>query len=66
MSATNHGLKCDFCGSVKKEVSFFIGAKREADTGWCMVEGTGKMACDKCYPLASKEAQIILNKLVTV
>ena len=43
-------MKCDFCGKVKKEVHFAIGASNKPD--WCIIEGSGKMACPICYPKA--------------
>lgn len=48
-------LKCEFCGKTKKDECFIIGATKEPD--WCMVEGTGKMACPDCYKKASEEGQ---------
>lgn len=46
---------CAFCGDVKKEVSFVIGAcSKKPD--WCMIYGTGKMACPKCYDKGQAEA----------
>lgn len=48
-------LKCQYCGKVKGEVSFYIGASIEPD--WCMVEGTGKITCPDCYEKAQAEAQ---------
>src|SRR3990167_9680264 len=47
------GLVCAYCGATKSEVSFVIGASSTPD--WCMVYGTGKMACLKCYPAVAKE-----------
>lgn len=51
-------MVCEYCGKVKDEsgVTFIIGAKRKKDAGWVMVYGTGKIACDECYPLQSKLA----------
>ena len=48
-----NGLVCAFCGAVKNEVSFVIGTSSKPD--WCMIYGTGKMACPACYEKASKE-----------
>ena len=53
-------LICEFCGEVKKEFSFYIGATKEPD--WCMIEGTGKIACPKCYERASKEGQEAIER----
>jgi hypothetical protein len=50
------GMTCEYCGKTKQEVSFFIGAAKEAD--WCMHEGTGKISCPDCYDTAQKEALI--------
>ena len=49
------GIKCDYCGAIKKEVSFFIGASKEP--AWTMVEGTGKMTCPVCFHRAVVEGQ---------
>lgn len=54
-------LTCEYCGKVKDEVSFFIGASLEPD--WCMHEGTGKVSCPDCYAIAQKEAQEVIRKL---
>ena len=48
-------LICAYCGKVKKEVSFYIGASIEPD--WVMVEGTGKITCPDCWEKAMKEGQ---------
>lgn len=48
---------CDYCGKVNESGTFFIGAKRDEDKGFTMLEGTGQMACDKCYPKALEEAK---------
>lgn len=53
MGVTNKRVICDYCGAVKETVSFVIGATNKPD--WCMVEGTGKMACPSCYPKARSE-----------
>ena len=57
-----NGLLCAFCGATKTEVSFMIGASSKPD--WCMVEGTGKMACPACYQTALKEGAEAINKHV--
>jgi len=48
-------IKCEYCGKVKAEDTFFIGATNIPD--WCMIEGTGKIACPDCYEVASAEGQ---------
>lgn len=53
---------CEFCGKVKKELSFFIGASNQPD--WCMVEGTGKMTCPDCYNKAQTEARERINGII--
>ena len=53
-------LKCEFCDKTKKEESFFIGATTKPD--WCMIEGTGKIACPECYEKASEEGQARIEK----
>jgi sarcosine oxidase delta subunit len=50
---------CAFCGAVKKEVSFIIGASSKPD--WCMIYGTGKMACPACYEKGQAEAQVLAD-----
>ena len=58
-----NGLVCAFCGKVKEEVSFIIGAcSKKPD--WCMIYGTGKMACPDCYEKGSKEAEVLGDKMV--
>ncbi len=47
-------IQCQYCDKVKTEVIFVIGACRPDRPDWCMVEGTGHMACPTCYPIASK------------
>jgi len=56
---TPNKLVCDFCGKVKDEITFIIGAAKKAD--WCMVYGTGKMTCPDCYERAQKEADDKIN-----
>ena len=55
-------IQCDFCGAVKNEVTFTIGASTHAD--WCMIYGTGKMACPKCYGPAQAEATAAIDQHV--
>ena len=58
-----NGLVCAFCGKVKDTVSFVIGAcSKKPD--WCMIYGTGKMACPDCYEKGSKEAEVLGEKHV--
>ena len=57
-----NGLVCAFCGAVKHEVSFMIGASSKAD--WCMIYGTGKMSCPSCYTKASAEGSAAVDKYV--
>lgn len=54
-----NGLVCAFCGATKKEISFVIGASSKPD--WCMIYGTGKMACPDCYDKAMKEGSDAVN-----
>lgn len=54
---TPEKLVCDFCGAEKKEITFMIGACSKPGTDWCMIYGTGKMACPACYPKATEEAR---------
>jgi sarcosine oxidase delta subunit len=55
-------LKCDYCGTVKEEIGFFIGAAKTAD--WCMVQGTGKMTCPACYEKAMAEGRAAIDRHV--
>ena len=57
---TPEQLTCAYCGAIKQEISFFIGATKKAD--WCMVEGTGKMTCPNCYDKAMAEGKEALDK----
>ncbi len=52
-----HIPHCDFCGQLNTDVGFWIGAKRAEDHGFTLVDGTGKMACAGCYPIAREEAE---------
>jgi hypothetical protein len=53
-------LVCDYCGKVKEEVSFYIGASTEPD--WVMIEGTGKITCPICWERASLDGQEAIRK----
>lgn len=57
-----NGLICAYCGAVKAEVSFVIGASRVPD--WCMIYGTGKMSCPACYTKASAEGSAAVDRHV--
>lgn len=57
-----NGIVCAFCGAEKAEVSFVIGASRKPD--WCMIYGSGKMACPNCYEKASAEGSAAVDKYV--
>jgi len=48
-------ITCDYCGKVKEEDIFIIGASSKPD--WVMVYGTGKMSCPECLPKAELEAK---------
>lgn len=54
-----NGIVCDYCGARKAEASFCIGASSKAD--WCMIEGTGNMACPSCYQKASLAGQAAVD-----
>ena len=43
---------CEYCGAEKEGLSFVIGASKKPN--WCMVAGTGKMACPVCYVTIGK------------
>ena len=55
-------LICDYCGAVKKEFSFVIGASTKKD--WCMIYGTGKMACPNCYDIAAAEGSKAVDNYI--
>ena len=57
-----NGLVCAFCGATKDEVIFVIGASTVPD--WCMIYGTGKMACPACYPKAAAEGSQAIDRYV--
>jgi hypothetical protein len=61
------GIQCAFCGKKQERVQFVIGAKgpnHQDDDMFCMVEGTGKMACGDCYPKASKEGAEVIDRYI--
>jgi len=49
--------QCDYCGKINTENGFWIGAKLDEDSGFTMMEGTGKMSCQNCYAIAREEAE---------
>ena len=51
---------CEYCGAEKEGLSFMIGASKTPD--WCMIEGTGKMACPVCYEKAMREGIEVINR----
>ena len=53
-------MTCEYCGVVKYEVMFAIGASLGPD--WCMHEGTGKISCPGCHETALAEAQAVIEK----
>ena len=55
-------LTCAYCGAIKQEIIFCIGASSKKD--WCMVEGTGKMTCPDCYDKAMAEGQAAIDRHV--
>lgn len=48
-------ITCNYCGKIKEELTFVIGASIEPE--WCMHEGTGKMSCPDCFLKAKREGQ---------
>lgn len=50
-----NGIVCAYCGATKTEVTFIIGASSKPD--WCMIYGTGKIACPACYVKAAAEGK---------
>lgn len=59
---TNEKMICEYCGKEKEEIGFFIGATNTPD--WCMIEGTGKIACPDCYNKASAEGQTAIDNYI--
>jgi sarcosine oxidase delta subunit len=57
-------LVCEYCGREKEEFSFVIGASPKPD--WCMIEGTGKIACPNCYVKASDEGQKVIDNHIKI
>ena len=55
---------CEFCGAEKDGLSFVIGASKEPD--WCMIEGTGLMACPSCYPKAMAMGKAVIDRVTGV
>jgi hypothetical protein len=49
--------QCDYCGRINTENNSRIGAKRDEDNGFTVMEGTGKMTCQNCYAIAREEAE---------
>ena len=56
-------LICSYCGKVKNEISFFIGASLKVD--WTMWEGTAKVSCDneRCYLNGKEEARKLIDSI---
>ena len=54
-------LVCDYCGKVKDEVTFVIGASIEKD--WVMWQGTGKVSCPDCWEKGQAEARAVLDNM---
>lgn len=59
---TPEQLTCAYCGAVKHEITFTIGACSKDKPDWCMVYGTGKIACPACYAKGQAEADTKINK----
>ncbi len=47
---------CEYCGAEKEGFSFVIGTSKGPN--WCMVEGTGKVACPVCYVTVGRKEGI--------
>ena len=62
---TPEKLVCEFCGAVKEEITFMIGACSKPGADWCMIYGTGKMACPACYAKGTAEAEAKINRIIT-
>ena len=58
-------MKCEYCGAEKEEMIFVIGACPSDAPDWCMVEGTGKIACPSCYEhIGAREGQEAIDRHV--
>ena len=53
---------CHYCGKEKQGLSFCIGASSKKD--WCMIYGTGKMACPDCYDKAMAEGDAKVDQYI--
>jgi len=53
-------LTCAYCGAVKEEIVFCIGASSGPD--WCMMAGTGKVTCPACYEKAMAEERAAIER----
>lgn len=51
----NSKMTCAYCGDVRQEIMFCIGASKKAD--WVMHEGTGKVSCPKCWEIGKQEGK---------
>jgi len=52
-------LTCEYCGAVKNEVVFVIGASKKPE--WVMNEGSGKISCPACFEKGKKEGQMRID-----
>jgi len=56
-------IRCDYCGAVEEKDIFIIGASTE-HLDWCMIYGTGKMACPACYKKAAAEGKRAVDNYI--
>lgn len=60
-SAFNNGkMTCDYCGKVRDQIIFCIGASKKAD--WVLHQGSGKVSCPECWEIGRKEGEEIIDK----
>lgn len=59
-------MTCDYCGKIREEIKFFIGASLAEDIDWTMWEGSAKTSCDnpECWAKGRAESKIIINAYV--
>ncbi len=55
-------MQCDYCGKIREQMMFIIGAALNNDIDWIMHEGTGKISCTNpdCRAKAETEAGAII------
>ena len=52
-------MTCAYCGAVREQIMFCIGASKKAD--WVLQEGTGKVSCPACWERGKEEGREAIN-----